>query len=146
MATDSAIDDHSGGAGPSTSRDVPQQLPINLFTRNNPDAIPSSTYLIPSEWRRFQLSELINKVLQNTADNGRKPVPFEFVVEGQVLRGSLEAWVKRNRGTDEESVVNVEYRRSLLPPEEVGRFEQDDWVSGLSLARPGCVTIHSSMG
>jgi ribosome biogenesis protein YTM1 len=34
-------------------------------------------------------------------------------------------------------VVEVEYVRSVLPPEEVGRVEQEDWVSGVSLARPG---------
>ena len=103
----------------------PRQIPINLFTRSATHAIPQSTYLIPSTWRRFQLSELINKVLSLP-----QPVPFDFVVEGEVLRGSLDAWVKRNRGGDE-------YVRSLLPPEEVGRVEMEDWVSGLSLARSG---------
>jgi ribosome biogenesis protein YTM1 len=83
-------------------------LPINLFTRSTTHAIPQSTYFIPSDWRRFQLSELINKVLGNgeTGDEdmegGRgRPVPFDFVVEGEVLRGSLEAWVRKNRGADE---------------------------------------------
>jgi ribosome biogenesis protein YTM1 len=120
-------------AGPSADR----QVPINLFTQDPTHAIPQSTYLLPSNWRRFQLSELINKVLQNTPDYGKKPVPFDFVVEGEVLRGSLEAWVKKHRGGEVERVVNVEYRRSVMPPEEVGRVEVEDWVSGLSLGRAG---------
>lgn len=45
--------------------------------------------------------------------------------------------MKRNRGGDEESAINVEYVRSLMPPQEVGRREVEDWVSGLSLGRPG---------
>ena len=109
-----------------------RQLPINLFTRSPSHAIPQSTYLLPSTWRRYQLSELINKVLALP-----QPVPFDFLVEGEVLRGSLEGWVKKNRGGDEEATVNVEYVRSLMPPEEVGRVEQEDWVSGLSLQRAG---------
>lgn len=116
---------------------APRQLPINLFTRDTTYAIPPSTYLLPADWRRYQLSELINKVLGNTPDNAKQAVPFEFLIEGQVLRSSLEAWVKRNRGGDEESAINVEYVRSLMPPQEAGRREVEDWVSGLSLARPG---------
>jgi len=108
------------------------QLPINLFTRSSTDAIPSSTYFLPAQWRRFQLSELINKVLKSPT-----PVPFDFLINGEVLRTSLEAWVKKNRGGDEEGTIDVEYVRSVMPPEEVGRVEQEDWVSGLSLARPG---------
>lgn len=120
---------------------APRQLPINLFTRDSPLAIPPSTYFLPSQWKRYQLSELINKVLQNNAEEGRQPIPFDFLVEGEILRGSLDNWVKKHRGGDEETTVNVEYVRSLMPPTEVGRREVEDWVSGLSLARPGYV-IH----
>ncbi|OWT35760.1 ribosome biogenesis protein YTM1 [Cryptococcus neoformans] len=126
-------------AGSQASR----QLPINLFTRSPTDAIPQSTYFIPSAWRRFQLSELINQVLGNTAENGNKPVPFDFLVNGEVLRGSLEAWVKKNRGGDEESQIDVEYVRSVMPPEEAARVEVEDWVSGLSLSRKGYVLLSS---
>ena len=110
----------------------PRQLPINLFTRDPSDSIPSSTYFLPANWRRFQLSELINKVLKSDT-----PVPFDFLINGEVLRTSLDAWVKKNRGGDEEGTIDVEYVRSVMPPEEVGRVEQEDWVSGLSLSRPG---------
>jgi ribosome biogenesis protein YTM1 len=109
-----------------------KQLPISLFTRSHPDQIPSSTYFLPSNWRRYQLSELINKVLKTP-----QPVPFDFLINGEVLRGSLEAWSKLNRGGDEEGTIEVEYVRSVMPPEEVGRVEMEDWVSGLSLARSG---------
>jgi ribosome biogenesis protein YTM1 len=120
-------------SNPSDTR----QLPINLFTRDSPLAIPPSTYFLPANWKRYQLSELINKVLGNTSENAKKPIPFDFLVEGEILRGSLDAWVKKHRGGDEETAVSVEYVRSLMPPTEVGRREVEDWVSGLSLARPG---------
>ncbi|WWD18794.1 ribosome biogenesis protein YTM1 [Kwoniella shandongensis] len=127
----------------SSSSAASRQLPINLFTRSATDAIPQSTYFIPASWRRFQLSELINKVLSNTPENGKKPVPFDFLVNGEVLRGSLDSWVKKNRGNDEESQIDVEYVRSVMPPEEVGRVEVEDWVSGLSLGRKGYVLLSS---
>jgi len=108
------------------------QLPINLFTRNPSHTIPSSTYLLPSSWKRFQLSSLINKVLGPT-----QPIPFDFIVDGELLRGSLEAFVKSRRGGDMESTLAVEYVESLLPPKEQATFPQDDWVSGVSIGRPG---------
>ena len=114
-----------------------RQLPINLFTRASTDSIPTSTYFLPANWRRYQLSELINRVLKTP-----QPVPFDFLINGEVLRMSLEAWMKKNRGGDEETTIDVEYVRSVMPPEEVGRVEQEDWVSGLSLARSGQVSGH----
>ncbi|ORX37061.1 chromosome organization and biogenesis-related protein [Kockovaella imperatae] len=131
----------SNEAGPSASGangSGPRQLAISLITRSPTDAIPSSTYFIPASWKRYQLSELINKVLKYPT-----PVPFDFLINGQVLRGSLEAWVQRNRGGDEEGTIDVEYVRSLMPPEEVGRVEMEDWVSGLSLARSGHILVSS---
>lgn len=131
----------SGQPSTSASGSV-RQLPVNLFTRGA-YAIPQSTYFIPADWRRYQLSELINKVLGHGGDTGLAPVPFDFVVEGEVLRSSLDAWVKKHRGDDEETAINVEYMQSVLPPSEVGRWEQEDWISGLSLGRKGHVLISS---
>lgn len=124
----------SSTANPTASTSTDIQLPINLFTRNPSHTIPSSTYLLPSSWRRFQLSSLINKVLNPSA-----PIPFDFIVDGELLRGSLETYVKNRRGGDMESTLNVEYVESLLPPKEQGTFPQDDWVSGVSIRRPGLV-------
>jgi len=140
MSIDQDMPVASTSAPPAAAR----QLPINLFTRSTTHSIPQSTYFIPSDWRRFQLSELINKVLGNNDPSaGKRPVPFDFVVEGEVLRGSLDNWVKRNRGQDEETTINVEYIESLLPPQSVATFPQDDWVSGLSLGRSGYVIFLS---
>ncbi len=128
-------------AGPSTSTAAPiLNLPINLYTRDPSHSIPQSTYFIPSTWKRYQLSELINRVLKTSSGSlSEDPaaVPFDFIVDGELLRGSLDAWVKRNRDGDVESTINVEYIRSLLPPKELESFPQDDWVSGVSIQRPG---------
>lgn len=42
-----------------------RQIAIRLTTRDNLYSIPSTKFLVPSSWRRFHLSELINKVLEN---------------------------------------------------------------------------------
>lgn len=41
--------------------------------------------MIPSTWRRYQLSQLINKALSLP-----RVIPFDFLIGGEVLKGSLE--------------------------------------------------------
>lgn len=59
-------------------------IPVRLTSRTDKHAIPESKFMIPSDWRRFQLSELINKVLGT-----EQAVPFDFVVGEELLRSSL---------------------------------------------------------
>jgi ribosome biogenesis protein YTM1 len=134
MSTDVAMAE--AGPSHSTSLSTTRQIPVTLFTRHSSLSIPPTPFFIPANWRRFQLSELINKVLHSDPEHVQQPIPFDFLVDGEVLRGSLEAWLKRS-GQDGESTIEIEYVRSMMPPEEGGRVEVDEWVSGLSLGRKG---------
>lgn len=116
------------------------QLPINLYTRNPSHSIPQSTYFIPADWKRFQLSELINKVLQSTSAL-ESPIPFDFLIDDTLLRTSLEDFVNAHRNGDKESTLNVEYLESLQPPKKLASYPQDDWVSGVNIQRTGCVKL-----
>ena len=40
-------------------------IPIHLTTRLSKYTIPNQQYMIPSDWKRYQLSELLNKVLEH---------------------------------------------------------------------------------
>ena len=42
-----------------------RQIAIRLSTKDKAFEIPSTKFLVPANWRRFHLSELINKVLDN---------------------------------------------------------------------------------
>lgn len=115
----------------------PQTLPIILSTRSPHYQIPAEKYLIPSSWKRFQLSQLINKVLGLP-----QPVPFDFVVDGEILRSSLQDWVRERETKGEsraggEETLEIEYIESVLPPQHVSSFEHDDWVSSVSVGKPG---------
>ena len=46
-----------------------KQIAIRLSTKDPLYTIPPAKFLVPASWRRFHLSELINKVL----DNGQSP-------------------------------------------------------------------------
>jgi centromere/kinetochore protein ZW10 len=59
-------------------------------------------------------------------------IPFEFLVNGQFLRTSLEDFLTQN-GISAETTLDVEYTRALVPPLQVSSFEHDDWVSAVDL-------------
>lgn len=71
-------------SGPTTSQI--KTHPVVLTTRTQ-YVIPTEKYMIPATWRRFHLSQLINKVLALP-----QPVPFDFIVNGEMLRASLGDW------------------------------------------------------
>ena len=58
--------------------------------------------MIPTTWKRYQLSQLVNKALSLTT-----PVPFDFLVRGEILRGTLAEWC------DEKGVGEVRFMASI---------------------------------
>lgn len=66
----------------TSTPDVPS-IPV-VFTTKTAYPLPSQKFMIPSTWRRYQLSQLINKALSLP-----RVVPFDFLVGGEVLKGSL---------------------------------------------------------
>jgi ribosome biogenesis protein len=61
-------------------------LPV-VFTTQTPYPIPAQKFFIPASWKRFQLSQLINKSLALS-----QPIPFDFLIRGEILRVTLEEW------------------------------------------------------
>ncbi|KAG6896992.1 ribosome biogenesis protein ytm1 [Termitomyces sp. T32_za158] len=112
----------------STSSTI--SLPVVLTTKTA-YPLPSQKFMIPATWRRYQLSQLVNKALSLA-----KPVPFDFVVKGEILRATLGEWCAEN-GVGEEETLEIEYIESVLPPEKVSDFPHEDWVSSASCKIPG---------
>ncbi|KAG9043803.1 ribosome biogenesis protein ytm1 [Tulasnella sp. UAMH 9824] len=121
----------TSGEPPSGSASVQVKThPVVLATRTQ-YAIPTEKYMIPATWRRFHLSQLINKVLALP-----QPVPFDFIVNGEMLRVSLGDWCLA-RGIEEEETLEIEYIESVLPPERVSSMPHPDWVSSISCEQKG---------
>lgn len=58
-----------------------------VFTTQTAYPLPTQKFMIPASWRRYQLSQLVNKALSLA-----KPIPFDFLVRGEILRTTLEEW------------------------------------------------------
>ncbi|EPQ50488.1 WD40 repeat-like protein [Gloeophyllum trabeum ATCC 11539] len=101
-----------------------------VFTTSTPYPLPTQKFMIPVSWRRYQLSQLINKALSL-----EKPVPFDFLVRGEILRGSLAEWCAE-KGVGEEETLEIEYIESVLPPQKFSSMPHEDWVSAVSCRVP----------
>lgn len=77
--------------------------------------------------KRYQLSTLVNRLLDT-----EKPIPLEFLINGQFLRTSLDEFLTQN-GISAETTLHVEYVKALVPPLHVASYEHDDWISSLDV-------------
>lgn len=67
----------------SSSTTMPPSIPV-IFSTKTPYQLPPQKFMIPASWRRFQLSQLINTALALP-----RVVPFDFLIRGVLLGGSL---------------------------------------------------------
>ncbi|KAF9531251.1 WD40-repeat-containing domain protein [Crepidotus variabilis] len=113
--------------------------PVIFFTETQ-YPLPSQKFLIPTAWRRYQLSQLVNKALSL-----EKPVPFDFLVKGEILRGTLSEWCAEN-GVGEEETLEIEYIESVMPPQKISDLPHEDWVSSVSCQLQGYLVTASYDG
>ncbi|EJF58274.1 WD40 repeat-like protein [Dichomitus squalens LYAD-421 SS1] len=97
-----------------------------VFTTQTPYPLPSQKFMIPTSWKRYQLSQLVNKALSLP-----RPIPFEFLVRGEILRGTLAEWCAES-GVGEEETLEIEYFESVMPPQRMSSLPHEDWVSSIS--------------
>jgi ribosome biogenesis protein len=108
-------------------------IQVRLTTKTE-TPISSTPIVIPTHVTRYTLSQILNHLLENTT-----PVPYSFLVNSVYLPSSLDEYITLN-GVSREEVLEIEYVRSVLPPQWEGRWSQDDWISGVSLGEAGVVT------
>ena len=81
-------------------------IPV-LFTTQTQYKLPPQRFMIPIAWKRYQLSQLVNKALSLV-----QPIPFDFLVRGELLRGSLAEWCNEH-GEGAVSPLNT-HKKALL--------------------------------
>ncbi|KAF2435012.1 WD domain, G-beta repeat-containing protein [Tothia fuscella] len=104
------------------------QVRIKLTTRDSDvQLLETAPILVSTALRRYALSTLVNNLLES-----EKPVPFEFLINGQFLRTSIDEFLTAN-GISAERTLTVEYVRALIPPVHISSYEHDDWVSSVNV-------------
>mmetsp|Transcript_82904 Transcript_82904/g.173588 ORF Transcript_82904/g.173588 Transcript_82904/m.173588 type:complete len:461 (-) Transcript_82904:68-1450(-) len=102
------------------------------FTTKLPDKyqVQDDSLVVPASLKRFGLSEVVNRLL-----GFEKPVPFDFLVNGEFLRVDLYTYLESHKLSSEQ-VLKLEYVLALSEPEEHQVDEVPDWISGLATLGP----------
>ncbi|ODV95244.1 hypothetical protein PACTADRAFT_49993 [Pachysolen tannophilus NRRL Y-2460] len=106
------------------------QIKIRFFTRDEDETlrVSENPLFVPVSLKRFGLSEVVNHLLGNDL----KQIPFDFLIEGDLLKSSIEEYLTV-KGLSSETFLSLEYTRSVLPPSFLGSFSNEDWVSSIDL-------------
>lgn len=138
------------------------QIQIRLVTRDTKYSIPEVPLYVPVSLKRYGLSEIVNKLLEQKLkeeqedendNNEYQHIPFDFLSDdGKLLHGSLYNYLlekiqQQEQGDDgsgkdiasvapklsTESILTLEYTRSILPPSYKTSYEHPDWVSSVNI-------------
>ncbi|KAI8388800.1 nuclear protein Ytm1p [Radiomyces spectabilis] len=102
-----------------------EQVQVRFTTQQVKYAVNDAPILVPSNFKRYGLSEIINNLLGH-----EKPVPFDFLIDGEILRTSIAEYLT-NKRLSTENVITIEYVESMLPPTPLSAFQHDDWISSV---------------
>lgn len=121
----------------TTNEDVatdPGSVQVRFTTKDPSLEIEARPLLVPTSLKRYGLSEVVNHLLETES-----PIPFSFLINGELLGTSVEEYLTK-RGLSSETVLEVEYIRSILPPSFLASYPHDDWISAISLPGREIVT------
>lgn len=115
--------------------DDKSQVKIKFFTKEQDESlhVSETPLYVPIGLKRYGLSEIVNHLLENN----ETVIPFDFLIDGKLLRISLEEYLVKN-GLSNETFLSLEYTRAVLPPSYLASFNNNDWISSIdSIKFPG---------
>jgi len=96
---------------------------VKFTTKYDEYRVTETPFAVPVRLGRYGLSEVINHLLDLET-----PIPFDFVINEQLLRVSLRKYMA-NYHISGESVIGIEYAPAIPNPEEGNGNDLPDWVS-----------------
>ncbi|KAK6461424.1 ribosome biogenesis protein YTM1 [Scheffersomyces coipomensis] len=109
------------------------QIKIKFFTKEEDETlnVSETPLFVPASLKRYGLSEVVNHLLgRNAESDDTKPIPFDFLIDGVLLRTSIQDYLTKN-GLSSEAFLTLEYTRAVLPPSFLASFNSDDWISSI---------------
>ncbi|CAH6718294.1 ribosome biogenesis protein Ytm1p [[Candida] jaroonii] len=113
------------------------QVKIKFFTKEEDTSIQvnDTPLYVPTSLKRYGLSEVVNHLI--TKENPEhKITPFDFLIDGKLLRTSLSDYLTKN-GLSSEAFISLEYTKAVLPPSFLASFNNNDWISSLDTIKVG---------
>ncbi|CAN8236305.1 unnamed protein product [Cochlearia groenlandica] len=111
--------------------DASKRLHVKFVTKlESPFKVPVSSVAIPSNVTRLGLSSIVNSIIE--IENPEwKTEPFDFLIDGELIRMSLEQFLLA-KGISAERTLEIEYIRAVTPRKEENPSLHDDWVSAVN--------------
>ncbi|KAG4969691.1 hypothetical protein JHK84_035802 [Glycine max] len=107
-----------------------RRVQVRFVTKlGEPYKVPTTAIAIPADLARLGLSSLVNALLQSN-DADHQPEPFDFLIDGEFVRMSLEQFLLA-KGISAERILEIEYARAVAPRKEEDPSLHDDWVSAV---------------
>jgi hypothetical protein len=117
-----------------------QQVIVRLVSEVDAYAIGDESLELPAKLTRYGLSELVNHLLGSSG----KPTPFDFLLDGELLRSSLTKFMQA-RGISGEATLELRYFPLVREPEKISQNANDEWVSAVDSRRSdGCALARAA--
>jgi len=100
------------------------------FVTKEEKKVPETPFTVPITLARYGLSEIVNHLLHQ---EGSDIVAYEFLIDGQFLRTTLEDYLQKAQVGKEENVIVIEYTQAAPQPESVGQTPHPDWISSINI-------------
>lgn len=107
---------------------------MRFFTKYEKYRITDAPFAVPSKLGRYGLSEVVNHLL----DSSDSPQPFDFAINGHLVRVSLKKFVTLNRISTED-VVTIEYMPAISISDESKSVEVPAWIGCISTKVDGLI-------
>ncbi|CAJ1380872.1 unnamed protein product, partial [Effrenium voratum] len=98
---------------------------VSFATKLPAFQVPEEELVVPSNLGRYGLSEVVNRLLGK-----EQPVPFDFLVDGEFLRTSIDLYLEVHK-LSSEKVLQLEFVLALREPEQSTVDEAPEWVSSV---------------
>ena len=107
---------------------------MRFFTKYEKYRITDAPFAVPSKLGRYGLSEVVNHLL----DSNESPQPFDFAINGRLVRVSLKKFVLVNRISTED-VIAIEYMPAISISDESESVEVPAWIGCIDTNVDGLV-------
>ncbi|XP_058070384.1 ribosome biogenesis protein WDR12 homolog isoform X2 [Magnolia sinica] len=115
-----------------------RQVRVRFVTKlPTPLKAPTASIAVPSNLTRMGLSEIVNLLLKN-GNPHCQPQPFDFLIDGELVRMSLEEFLLA-KGISAEKILEIEYIKAVAPRKQEEPCLHDDWVSALDGSSPSFI-------
>ncbi|KAF8405893.1 hypothetical protein HHK36_007971 [Tetracentron sinense] len=115
-----------------------RRVQVRFLTKLQPPMkVPTTSIAVPSDLTRMGLSAVVNNLIK-AGNSDWHPQPFDFLIDGELVRMSLEQFLLA-KGISAEKILEIEYIRAVAPRKHEEPCLHDDWVSAVNGSYPGFI-------